>query len=64
MHIIKRDSLDVGGVRIAKKNDKHYRVSIIFILPDYQGQKIAQKVFQMLEQIYSDANGWELTAIL
>lgn len=24
-YIIKSDSLDVGGVRIVKKNDKHYR---------------------------------------
>ena len=36
-YIIKHDSLNVGGVRIVKKNDKHYRVSIIFILPEYQG---------------------------
>ena len=63
-YIIKSDSIDVGGVRIVKKNDKHYRVSIIFILPEYQGKKIAQEVFQMLEQIYSDANEWELDTIL
>jgi len=63
-YIIKSDSLDVGGVRIVKKNDKHYRVSIIFILPEYQGKKIGQEVFQMLEQIYSDANEWELDTIL
>ncbi len=63
-YIIKSDSLDVGGVRIVKKNDKHYRVSIIFILPEYQGKGIAQEVFQMLEQIYSDANEWELDTIL
>ena len=63
-YIIKSDSLDVGGVRIVKKNNKHYRVSIIFILPEYQGKRIAQEVFQMLEQIYSEANEWELDTIL
>ena len=63
-YIIKSDSLDVGGVRIVKKNDKHYRVSIIFILPEYQGKGIAQEVFKILEQIYSDANEWELDTIL
>ena len=63
-YIIKSDSLDVGGVRIVKKNDKHYRVSLIFILPEYQGKGIAQEVFQMLERIYSDANEWELDTIL
>ncbi|MBU3179713.1 GNAT family N-acetyltransferase [Clostridium psychrophilum] len=63
-YIIKSDSLDVGGVRIVKKNDKRYRVSPIFILPKYQGKGIAQKVFQILEQMYSDANEWELDTIL
>jgi len=63
-YIIKSGRLDVGGVRIVKKDDKHYRVSPIFILPQYQGNGIAQKVFQMLEQIYPDANGWELDTIL
>lgn len=63
-YIIKSDGIDVGGVRIVKMNDKHYRVSPIFILPKYQGNKIAQRVFQILEQTYSDANGWELDTIL
>lgn len=63
-YIIKSDSLDVGGVRIVKKNDKYYRVSIIFILPEYQGKGIAQEVFKMLERMYSDAYEWELDTIL
>jgi GNAT superfamily N-acetyltransferase len=63
-YIIKSDSLDVGGVRIVKKNDKHYRVSIIFILPEFQGKGIAQEVFKILEQLYSDANEWELDTLL
>lgn len=63
-YIIKSDCFDVGGVRIVKKNDKHYRVSPIFILPEQQGKGIAQEVFQMLEQIYADAKGWELDTIL
>lgn len=63
-YIIKSESVNLGGIRIVKKNDKHYRVSPIFVLPEYQGKKIAQEVFKMLEQIYSDANGWELDTIL
>ena len=63
-YIIKSDSLDVGGVRIVKKNNKHYRVSPIFILPECQGNGIVQEVFQMLERIYSEANEWELDTIL
>lgn len=63
-YIIKSGEIDVGGVRIEKMKDKHYRVSPIFILPEYQGRKIAQKVFRMLEHMYSDANWWELDTIL
>jgi hypothetical protein len=63
-YIIKCDDIDVGGVRIVKKNDKHYRVSPIFILPEYQRMRMAQEVFIILEQIYSDAIGWELDTIL
>lgn len=63
-YIIKSDDIDVGGVRIVKKNDKHYRVSPIFILPEHQRKRMAQEVFKILEQIYSDAIGWELDTIL
>jgi len=63
-YIIKSDGLEVGGVRIVKKNNKHYRVSPIFILPECQGNGIAQEVFQMIERIYSEANEWELDTIL
>jgi RimJ/RimL family protein N-acetyltransferase len=63
-YIIKSDGIDVGGVRIVKKYDKHYRVGIIFILPEHQGKSIAQEVFQILQRMYSDANGCELDTIL
>lgn len=63
-YIIESDNIAVSGVRIVKKGNKHYRVSPIFILPEYQGKGIAQKVFQMIEQIYCDAKAWELDTIL
>lgn len=63
-YIIKSDNITVGGIRIVKKDNKHYRVSPIFILPEYQGRGIAQKVFQRIEQIYCDAKAWELDTIL
>ena len=59
-YIIKCDNIDVGGVRIVKKNNKHYRVSPIFILPEYQGKGIAQNVFQMI--VSNCPTGIELTA--
>ncbi|MEK0316261.1 GNAT family N-acetyltransferase [Cohnella sp. 56] len=53
-----------GAIRIVKKQNKEYRVSPIFILPEHQGKGIAQKVFSMIEEIYSDAIKWELDTIL
>lgn len=63
-YIIESDNIAVGGIRIVKKDNKNYRVSPIFILPEYQGKGIAQKVFQIIEQIYCDAKVWELDTIL
>ncbi|MFT8313662.1 MAG: GNAT family N-acetyltransferase [Clostridium sp.] len=63
-YIVKSDGIVVGGIRIIKKDDKVYRVSPIFILPEYQEKGIAQKVFQIIEQIYYDAIKWELSTIL
>lgn len=63
-YMIKSDSLDIGGIRILKKEDKRYRISPIFILPQHQGKGIGQRVFQIVEEIYHDAKIWELDTIL
>ncbi|MDF2504080.1 MAG: acetyltransferase [Clostridium sp.] len=44
--------------------NKHNRVSPVFVLPEYQGIGIAQKVFQIVEQIYCNVHVWELDTIL
>jgi GNAT superfamily N-acetyltransferase len=63
-YIIKIEDTAIGGIRIVKKDIGVYRVSPIFILPEYQGKGIAQKVFEIVEQIYTDARTWELDTIL
>lgn len=63
-YLIKSDGLNIGGIRIVKMKGNRRRVSPIFILPEYQGKGIAQKVFQMVEHIYCDAKAWELDTIL
>lgn len=63
-YIVKSGDIPVGGIRIVKKGKKIYRVSPIFILPEFQGKGIAQKVFQIIEDMYIDANRWELDTIL
>lgn len=63
-YIIQIAGLAVGGVRIVRREDHLYRVSPIFILPEYQGKGVAQAVFSLIEQRYPDARVWELDTIL
>ncbi|KTD88462.1 GNAT family N-acetyltransferase [Paenibacillus etheri] len=63
-YLIKSSDLNVGAIRIVRKENKAYRVSPIFILPEHQGKGIAQRVFSMIEDKYNDARVWELDSIL
>ena len=63
-YIIKKDSINVGGIRIIKGSNNINSVGPLFILSEYQGKGIAQKVFRMIEQKYKDAKKWELHTIL
>lgn len=63
-YIIKNDNIPVGAIRIRRKEDKVYRVSPIFVLPEHQGNGIAQRVFTIIEDKYNDARIWELDTIL
>lgn len=62
-YLIREANIPVGAIRVVKKENKIYRVSPVFILPDYQGRGIAQKVFSMIEDRYSEARIWELATI-
>ncbi|MDR9856191.1 GNAT family N-acetyltransferase [Paenibacillus sp. VCA1] len=63
-YIIKNDNIPVGAIRIRRKENKVYRVSPIFVLPEHQGNGIAQRVFTIIEDKYNDARIWELDTIL
>ncbi|MDQ7094024.1 GNAT family N-acetyltransferase [Desulfosporosinus sp. PR] len=63
-YMIKSNGIIVGGIRIVKMDCHRYRISPIFILPEYQGKGIAQIVFQMVENLYCDAKVWELDTLL
>ncbi|QTH45746.1 GNAT family N-acetyltransferase [Cohnella sp. LGH] len=63
-YIIKDFEVHVGAIRIVRKENKVYRVSPVFIVPEHQGKGIAQKVFAIIEDKYKDALIWELDTIL
>jgi len=63
-YIIQVDDKAVGAVRIVTRDQPVYRVSPIFVLPEHQGKGIAQNVFMLIEEIYTEAEAWELATIL
>jgi GNAT superfamily N-acetyltransferase len=63
-YIIKNSNVPVGAIRIVRKENYTFRVSPVFILPEYQGKGIAQKVFSKIEDIYNNVVIWELDTIL
>jgi GNAT superfamily N-acetyltransferase len=62
-YLIRYGPETVGGIRIVKMGKQRYRVSPVFVLPEYQGKGIAQQVFRLVEDIYRDALVWELETI-
>lgn len=54
-----------GAIRIIDKGEigKNKRISPIFILPEFQGQGIAQEAIRLSEEIHGKEN-WELDTIL
>lgn len=59
------DRQKVGAIRIVDKKEtgKNKQISPIFILPEFQGQGIAQKAIQLCEELHGTEQ-WELDTIL
>ena len=54
---------NIGGIRIVRKERQVYRISQMFILPQYQNKGYAQEAIKDIELLYSDAKTWELDTI-
>ncbi|MEK3685963.1 GNAT family N-acetyltransferase [Paenibacillus sp. FSL R10-2736] len=63
-YIIRYSGEAVGAIRVVRKENAVFRVGRIFIQPEYQGLGIAQRVFALIEQIYSEAKVWELDTVM
>lgn len=62
--LIEWEDKRVGAVRVQDKGNEIYRISPIFILPEFQNKGIAQGVFKVLFASYPDAKVWRLDTIL
>ena len=63
-YLILFELLPVGAIRIVKKESRRYKISPIFVLPEFQGKGIAKATMQTVEKMYSDSLVWELDTIL
>ena len=64
-YFIGQGAQKVGAIRIVDKKEAgvNKRISPLFILPQFQGQGIAQRAIRMCEEIHG-GQGWELGTIL
>ena len=58
------DNTLVGAIRVFWREDDHFWISPMFILPTHQGKGIAQKVVALVESMFPHASTWELATIL
>ncbi|WP_163100558.1 GNAT family N-acetyltransferase [Peribacillus alkalitolerans] len=54
----------VGAICVFWKEEAQFWISPMFILPQYQGQKIAQQAIYYLEEMFPHATIWELATLL
>ncbi len=63
---IQVDGVPVGGIRVKysdTEEKRQYLLSIIFILPEYRGRKIAQEAIRLAEQSLAPVDQWQLITI-
>ncbi|PSL40163.1 ribosomal protein S18 acetylase RimI-like enzyme [Planomicrobium soli] len=58
------DGMLAGGICVERKGDKRFRISPLFVLPEFQGLGIAQETIRLTELIFSEAELWELSTLL
>lgn len=62
-YIIKYGHVSIGGIRVTKTEEHCCKMNSIFILPEYQGKGIGQKVIKLVENQYGKDTEWFLEAI-
>lgn len=54
----------VGAICVFWKEEVQFWISPMFILPSHQGNGIAQEAIILIEEMFPQANTWELSTIL
>lgn len=62
-YLIQLSGQNIGAIRIVRLSDNRCRISPIFLLPEFQGKGYAQEAIKKVEELYPQAEGWELDTI-
>ncbi len=62
-YLLYLDSNAIGAIRILRLKDERFRISPMFVLPQYQGLGYAQQAIADVEALYPEARRWELDTI-
>lgn len=62
-YLIQYNNMNVGAIRIVRFDVDVCRISPMFILPEYQGNGVAQQAIQAVELLYPHAKSWTLDTI-
>ena len=63
-HFILADGVCAGMIRVHKVEDGHYRISPVFVLPEFQNRGVAQSTIRLAFSLYRDAQLWSLDTIM
>lgn len=61
--IIMADEAYAGMIRIKELNDGAYKISPIFVVPEFQNQGIGQKAMSLAEELFPDARLFTLFCV-
>ena len=62
-HILLADECYAGMLCVRRIGNGMYKISPVFVLPEFQNRGIAQKAFSLLDSLYPDAELWRLSTI-
>lgn len=61
--IILADEMYAGMIRLKELGEGAYKISPIFVLPEFQNQKIGEKTMRLAEEKFPDARLWTLFCV-
>ncbi len=61
--IIMSDNLYAGMIRIKELGDGAYKISPVFVLPEFQNQGIGQRAMSLAEEMFPGARRWTLFCV-